>query len=104
MDHRRRNRSLESLQENANRLKAYKANLVGWMLAGRLFTSGTVDRACQPVASPPRSGKPPCGRLSILQRACRRRGCGGQLLKSPAGRPACGQPPLCVGSNTPCTR
>ena len=28
VDHRRRNRSLESLQENANRLKAYKANLV----------------------------------------------------------------------------
>lgn len=29
VDHRRRNRSLESLQENANRLKAFKANLVG---------------------------------------------------------------------------
>lgn len=28
VDHRRRNRSLESLQENVNRLKAYKANLV----------------------------------------------------------------------------
>lgn len=28
VDHRRRNRSLESLQENAGRLKAYKANLV----------------------------------------------------------------------------
>lgn len=28
VDHRRRNRSLESLQENANRLKAYKAKLV----------------------------------------------------------------------------
>jgi len=28
VDHRRRNRSLESLQENANRLKAYKASLV----------------------------------------------------------------------------
>jgi large subunit ribosomal protein L13e len=28
VDHRRRNRSLESLQENAARLKAYKANLV----------------------------------------------------------------------------
>ncbi|KAK9804124.1 hypothetical protein WJX73_001684 [Symbiochloris irregularis] len=28
VDHRRRNRSLESLQENANRLKAYKAMLV----------------------------------------------------------------------------
>lgn len=28
VDHRRRNRSLESLQENVNRLKAYKSNLV----------------------------------------------------------------------------
>lgn len=28
VDHRRRNRSLEGLQENVNRLKAYKANLV----------------------------------------------------------------------------
>lgn len=28
VDHRRRNRSLESLQDNANRLKAYKAKLV----------------------------------------------------------------------------
>ena len=28
VDHRRHNRSLESLQENVNRLKAYKANLV----------------------------------------------------------------------------
>eukprot|EP00891_Asterochloris_glomerata_P002294 jgi/Astpho2/2294/e_gw1.00040.130.1_t len=28
VDHRRRNRSLESLQENANRLKAYKSKLV----------------------------------------------------------------------------
>jgi large subunit ribosomal protein L13e len=28
VDHRRRNRSLEGLQENANRLKAYKTNLV----------------------------------------------------------------------------
>lgn len=28
VDHRRRNRSLESLQANVNRLKAYKANLV----------------------------------------------------------------------------
>jgi large subunit ribosomal protein L13e len=28
VDHRRKNRSLEGLQENVNRLKAYKANLV----------------------------------------------------------------------------
>lgn len=28
VDHRRRNRSLEGLQENVNRLKAYKSNLV----------------------------------------------------------------------------
>lgn len=28
VDHRRRNRSLEGLQDNVNRLKAYKANLV----------------------------------------------------------------------------
>lgn len=40
VDHRRRNRSLESLQENVNRLKAYKANLVVFPRRNRKAKAG----------------------------------------------------------------
>lgn len=51
MDHRRRNRCLESLQANVNRLKAYKANLV-------VFPR---------QASAPKSGDSPADELAAVQ-------------------------------------
>ncbi|KAL4418682.1 hypothetical protein ABPG77_008691 [Micractinium sp. CCAP 211/92] len=63
VDHRRRNRSLESLQENANRLKAYKANLVvfprragkpkaGDAAAEELATAAQLKGKLMPVSTP----------------------------------------------------
>jgi large subunit ribosomal protein L13e len=45
VDHRRRNRSLESLQENVNRLKAYKASLVLFPRPNRKPKAGEANAA-----------------------------------------------------------
>ena len=63
VDHRRRNRSLEGLQENVNRLKAYKANLVvfprradkpksGDASAEELKAVGQLKGAVLPISKP----------------------------------------------------
>merc|ERR1711862_1018120 len=79
VDHRRRNKSLESLQANVQRLKAYKAKLVlfprnakkskaGDSFAADLATADQLKGKLLPIASNTAAGKPEFVSISDAQK------------------------------------